>query len=138
MKSIGAQFLGVLALSSGLGVFAFLLSYFVEANIIHDQFWGILIFSAAVAFLVTWINHYFMTHGSTLGMTKIFLLNTMIRMILSLIFITIFLAIGLENQLVWIANFFIVYLFYLTFEIYVIMSNLRAISNEGEKNDQID
>jgi hypothetical protein len=41
----------------------------------------------------------------------------------------------LENEVIWIVNFFVVYLFYLVFEIYSIISNLRANSNDGENND---
>lgn len=66
---------------------------------------------------------------------NLFIAITGIRMIMSLIFVLIVVYNGLENRAVWVANFFAIYLFYLVFEIYSIMSNLRAISNEAENND---
>ena len=103
------------------------------SSIIHEQIWPIVIFSAVIGVLVLGITIYFMRNGAQMGMVSIFMASTALRMILSIIFITVVFFQGLENQLVWISDFFAVYLFYLVFEIYTIMSNLRAISNEGEK-----
>ena len=44
-------------------------------------------------------------------------------------FIGITLFLGIENQILWVADFFAIYLFYLVFEIYTILSNLRQISS---------
>jgi hypothetical protein len=41
----------------------------------------------------------------------------------------------LENIILFIANFFILFLFYLIFDIYFIISNLRQISKRPNLNE---
>lgn len=43
-------------------------------------------------------------------------------------FIGILVLMGLENIILFIANFFIIFLFYMIFDIYTFLSNLRPIS----------
>ncbi|MCE7996531.1 MAG: hypothetical protein HEP71_31455 [Roseivirga sp.] len=132
MNILAQQFIRILVLTAiiiglilGLGALGL-------NNIIHEDIWSIVIFSSLVGVGVAFVNMYFVKKGSQLGLVNVFLATTAFRMMLSIIFITIVFYLGLENAQVWIANFFVIYLFYLVFEIYTIMANLRAISNEGE------
>ncbi len=104
-------------------------------NLVHSGIWGIIIFSSLVGLGVALVNMYFVKGKVQINLVAVFMGTTLFRMLASIIFITIIFFQGLENQIVWIADFFAVYLFYLVFEIYSIISNLRAISNEGENND---
>ena len=56
------------------------------------------------------------------------LLGMIIRILSSLVFIGILVVLGLENIILFIANFFIIFLFYMIFDIYIFISNLRPIS----------
>ncbi len=114
---------GVIYLTRALGA----------SHLVHEGIWDIIIFSSLVGVGVAGLNMYFVRRGSDQGIVNVFLATTVFRMLLSIIFITLNFFGGLENEVVWIGDFFVVYLFYLVFEIYSIISNLRAISNEGEK-----
>ncbi|OEK07260.1 hypothetical protein BFP71_04195 [Roseivirga misakiensis] len=107
----------------------------IEASekFIHPGIWTIVIFSALLGMLVVAVGHWGLTTLDAQTRTNLFLGLTVMRLLLSMIFIGIVVFAGLEGKVLWVANFFAVYLFYLVFEIYTILSNLRAISTEGEK-----
>lgn len=132
MNILAQQFIRILALTAVIVGLILGLGAVGLDNIIHEAIWPIVIFSGLVGVGVAFVNMYFVKKGSQLGLVNVFLATTAFRMLLSIIFITVIFYLGLENQLVWIGDFFVVYLFYLVFEIYTIMSNLRAISNEGD------
>jgi hypothetical protein len=132
MNILAQQFIRILILTAIIVGLVLGLRALGLDSIIHEEIWPIIIFSAIVGVGVAFVNMYFVKKGSQLGLVNVFLATTAFRMLLSLIFITVTFYLGLENAQVWIGNFFVVYLFYLVFEIYTIMSNLRAISNEGE------
>ena len=100
---------------------------------LHSGLLGIVIFSALLGLLIAFMAGWGLHNLDAQSRPNLFIAITGIRMIISLIFVLIVVYNGLEKRTLWVANFFAVYLFYLVFEIYTIMSNLRAISNEGEK-----
>lgn len=102
-------------------------------GVLHSGLLSIVIFSACLGLLIAFIAGWGLQNLDAQTRPNLFIAITGIRMIISLIFVLIVVYGGLENRTIWVANFFAVYLFYLVFEIYTIMSNLRAISNEGEK-----
>ena len=102
-------------------------------KIFHSGLLSIVIFSAFLGLLIAFMVGWGLHNLDAGNRTNLFIAITGIRMIVSLIFVLIVLYNGLDNQMVWVINFFAVYLVYLVFEIKVIMSNLRAISNEGEQ-----
>lgn len=91
-----------------------------------------MIFSAVLGIIVVAIAHWALSSFDAQSRPNIFIGLTVLRMLLSMIFLGAVLYIGLEERVLWVVNFFVVYLFYLVFEIYTILSNLRAISGEGE------
>ena len=105
------------------------------SDTIHDGIWNIIIFSGLVGVGVAGINMYFVKKTDGSNLVPVFLGTTVFRMLFSIVFISLTFFQGLENEVVWIADFFVVYLFYLVFEIYSILSNLRANSNDGKNND---
>ena len=100
---------------------------------LHSGLLGIVIFSALLGLLIAFMAGWGLHNLDAQSRPNLFIAITGIRMIISLIFVLIVVYNGLEKRTLWVVNFFAVYLFYLVFEIYTIMSNLRAISNEGEK-----
>ena len=53
-----------------------------------------------------------------------------VRMILSLIFLFVFVLYKVENVFLFVINFFLCYFFYMIFEIYYLLGNLRANSKQ--------
>ena len=100
---------------------------------IHSQVWPIIIFSALLGLIVAFIADWGIRNMDAQSRPNLFLGLTALRLIISMIFIGIMIFSGLEDRIIWVADFFAVYLFYLVFEIYSILSNLRAISAEAVK-----
>lgn len=96
-------------------------------QIIHSSIWGIFGFVVGLSYLVNafalWLYK-----KSPENFLQIKLLGMVIRILSSLGFIAILVVMGVENIILFIANFFILFLFYLTFDIYTFISNLRPIS----------
>lgn len=134
MKSLGRQILDSLVFSLILcGLIFGLQQIEMEKSLVHPQIWSIMIFSLILGIIVVAIAHWALSSFDADMRPNIFIGITVLRMILSMIFLGAVIFIGLEGRVLWVANFFVVYLFYLVFEIYTILSNLRAISGEGEK-----
>ncbi len=100
---------------------------------IHEKVWSIIIFSAILGLIVVIIGDWGIRNMDAQSRPNLFLGLTVLRLLLSMGFVGIVLFVGIENRVIWVANFFAAYLFYLVFEIYSILSNLRAISTEAEK-----
>lgn len=94
---------------------------------IHVDIWKILGFLAITSYLVGLMSLWLLK-GSTENLLQVKLLAMIIRIITSLSFIGIMVFIGTENILLFIANFFILFLCYLVFDIYTFLANLRPIS----------
>ncbi len=134
MKSLSRQIINSVVLFGVLvGLFYLLQSIEATNKLIHPQFWGILIFSFILGLLVVFVGDWGMRNMDAQSRPNLFLGLTVMRLLLSMIFIGIIVFAGLEQRVLWVGNFFMVYLFYLVFEIVTILSNLRAISAEGEK-----
>lgn len=133
MKSLGRQIIESLIFSFVLcGLIFGAQQIEMEKSLIHDQIWSIMVFSALLGVVVVAIAHWALNSFDAQSRPNIFIGLTVLRMLLSMIFLGAVIFIGLEERVLWVANFFVVYLFYLVFEIYTILSNLRAISGEGE------
>ncbi|WP_187175233.1 hypothetical protein [Algoriphagus sp. AK58] len=94
---------------------------------IHKDIFIILGFIVGLSYLVSafalWLYK-----KSPENFLQIKLLGMVIRILSSLGFIAILVVMGVENIILFIANFFILFLFYLIFDIYTFISNLRPIS----------
>jgi Co/Zn/Cd efflux system component len=98
---------------------------------IHHYYHEMIIYSAVVALVVAYFSYFNINSGGPAKYVTVILGSTVIRMILSLVIFLIFLLRGPENRLILVINFLIVYLSYLLFEIYSIITNLRRISKKG-------
>jgi len=134
MQSIGKQIITSLIVSLVLAAIVFGLQQMEStAQFIHEKVWSIIIFSAILGLIVVIIGDWGLKNMDAQSRPNLFLGLTVLRLLLSMGFVGIVLFVGIEDRIIWVANFFAAYLFYLVFEIYSILSNLRAISTEGEK-----
>lgn len=96
-------------------------------QVIHEKIWSIyffiLILSLAISIMSTLLLKSFSEN-----FFNIMVLGTVLRFIASLVFITIIVLPGIPNIILFIGDFFTIFLFYLTFDIYAFLSNLRPIS----------
>ncbi|QRR01740.1 hypothetical protein [Dyadobacter sandarakinus] len=107
-----------------LGIVFFLARYFHADSILHPYIWYILAFFAGLSFF----QHQLMEVGLRNRREKFvtFYMATIAgRIVLSLIFIGVFLYRGLTDSFLFVTNFFALYLFYTCFEIYGLYRNLR-------------
>ena len=103
-----------------------LLSFFLP-QIIHESIWSIFGFVAGLAYFLTVVTRWLYLKSPE-NLLSLKLLGMIIRILSSLGFIGILVVLGLENIILFIANFFIIFLFYMIFDIYIFISNLRPIS----------
>ncbi|MFC5627106.1 hypothetical protein [Algoriphagus winogradskyi] len=94
---------------------------------IHADIWKILSFLAISSYLVG-VMSLWLLKGSSENLLQIKMLGMILRIIASLSFIGIMVFMGTENILLFVVDFFILFLFYLVFDIYTFLANLRPIS----------
>ena len=96
-------------------------------QVIHESIWSIFGFVAILSYLLGVVTQWLYLKSPE-NLLSLKLLGMIIRILSSLGFIGILAVLGLENIILFIANFFIIFLFYLIFDIYIFISNLRPIS----------
>jgi O-antigen/teichoic acid export membrane protein len=107
-----------------LAIVLFLVQHFHYDAWIHPYIWYILSFFVMLSFLIHRLMEYGLRNNREKFVT--FYLSTIVgRLILSIIFIGIFLYSGLTDSFTFVLNFFALYLFYTCFEIYGLYCNLR-------------
>lgn len=123
--------LRILFLTLSLGVLFYLINQFDYHNqLVHDLIYEIVLFSSLIAFVVASFSHFVSRKNDSTDTVLLVIGSTSIRMILSIFVLTFLLFKDPENRLLLVVNFLIVYLFYLLFEIYFIITNLRQISKK--------
>ncbi len=122
-KNMHVQFLLFSVAVAGLiGLFCVLLPI-----IIHEKIWNIYFFMLILSFLISLLNA-FLLKSFAENFFNIIVLAMILRFIGSIAFIGLSVWPEMENILLFIADFFVVFLFYLVFDIYAFLSNLRPIS----------
>ena len=118
------------------GLFFVLQKVDLGKPVVHDKFWFIMVFSALLGFLVIAVAHWGIKNFDAQMRPTVFIGITVMRLLLSMVFIGAAIFLGVEERVLWVINFFAVYLLYLVFELYTILSNLRAISAEAKTQDE--
>lgn len=122
-KNIHLQFLLLSVAVAGLiGLFSVLLPI-----IVHEKIWYIYFFMLLMSFLISLLNG-FLLKSFAENFFNIMVLAMILRFIGIIVFIGIAVWPGMENIILFIADFFVIFLFYLVFDIYAFLSNLRPIS----------
>lgn len=99
----------------------------VLPQIIHSQIWEIYFFLLIMFFLIHVLTG-FLLKASSENFFQISLLAMILRLISSFVFVGIEVWAGMENIILFISDFFVLFLFYLIFDIYTFIANLRPIS----------
>ena len=97
--------------------------------LLHQQKWVILSFFVAYSVLFNRIIELGFKEKRK-NFIQFYLATVALRLLLSIIFIGIELYRGLQQQELFVANFFVLYLFYTIFEIWNLNSNLRQNSEK--------
>ncbi len=126
MKYISSIHFKYLVMSLLLGGIILLLQFLLP-QLIHSSIWIIFGFMAGLSYLLGVVTGW-LYRQSPENLLSLKLLGMVIRILSSLGFIGILAVLELENIILFIANFFIIFLFYLIFDIYIFISNLRPIS----------
>ncbi|MFC3416822.1 hypothetical protein [Algoriphagus hitonicola] len=126
MKLLKNIHLSFLALSVLIYLLILLLQQ-VLPQVIHEEIWMIFGFLAIFSYFITSVALW-LYKKSPENILQIKLLGMLIRVISALGFIGIMVFLGMENILLFISDFFMIFLFYLIFDIYTFISNLRPIS----------
>jgi len=122
-SSIHFNYLMVSLLLAGI---LFLLEFLVP-QLVHSTIWTIFGFMAGLSYLLSVVTGW-LYRKSPENFFALKILGMLIRTLSALGFIGILVVMGLENIILFIANFFIIFLFYMIFDIYTFISNLRPNS----------
>lgn len=104
-----------------------LILQFILPVVIHFKIWEIVAFMAITSFLISLLNAFLLKNFAE-NFFQILVLAMILRFIASLVFIGLQVWPGMANIILFIADFFMVFLFYLVFDIYTFLANLRPIS----------
>ncbi|MFN4144221.1 MAG: hypothetical protein ACK4GN_00235 [Runella sp.] len=107
-----------------IGIVLFTANFFSVGYYIHPQKWEILAFFATLSL----VQHRLMEQGWRNNREKFvqfYLTTVVIKLLLSLIFVGIFLYLKVPDPNSFVLTFFVFYLFYTIFEIYGMVRNLR-------------
>ena len=96
-------------------------------HIIVNSVWAVFLFVLILSYLVSFTSIW-LYKKSPENFLQIKLLGMVIRILAALAFITTWVIGGEENIILFISNFFVLFLFDLVFDIYTFISNLRPIS----------
>lgn len=127
MLSIKIFTVRILALTLILAGIIYVLQNYFFSVWVHHSVWEILSFFT----LLTWLTGAFVQYLMKLSeenSPNILLGATAVRFLASLGFIIIYLLLGVESVIPFVVNFFVIYLFYLIFDIYGLIANLRPHS----------
>jgi hypothetical protein len=100
---------------------------FALPQVVYGSIWTVLLFLAGLHYLVGAVSNW-LYKQSPENLLQIKLLGMVIRILASLGLITWIVLAGEKNIILFISNFFILFLFYLIFDIYAFIANLRPIS----------
>lgn len=124
MKSVLTQ---VIIPTSIAGIFMLMDTIIPDMNLFHTYKWGLLIFFFVQSLLSTLVTDFGMK-TEEVTFQKFYMLSITIRLFLSIILIFIFIFLKAENLIFLVTNFFALYFFYMLFEIYFLLVNLRTNS----------
>jgi hypothetical protein len=127
MKAIKILTLKLFLFSLLIGGIFYVLQEYIKPEWVHESFWTILSFFILLTWLTGMFTHYLLQLSKD-NSVNILLGSIGIRLLASIGFIATMLVIGVENKILFVANFFIIYFFYLLFDIYTLLANLRPNS----------
>lgn len=127
-------------LSIKLLIFTLLLSgavffmQYLELPFIHQYIWYIIGFFFIQSLLTTFIAGKGIKKNSV-NFPPFYFMSMILRLVLTIILAFVFIAIQTPDLNVFVGNFLILYLLFLIFEIYSLLTNLRPDLDKQAKND---
>lgn len=128
MEAVKKLTLKLLIFSLLIAGIIYLLQEFIKPEWVHETMWIILSFFVLLTWLTGMFTHYLLAISKE-NAVSIILGGIVIRFLASIGFVAILLFIGVANLILFVVNFFIIYFFYLLFDIYTLISNLRPNSD---------
>ncbi|MDX5338488.1 MAG: hypothetical protein LPK25_05635 [Cyclobacteriaceae bacterium] len=123
LKNFHVRFLLATILIAGLVV----LLQQILPQVVSTSIWSIFLFVLILSYFVSAGSNW-LYRQSPENFMQIKLLGMVIRILASLGYIAWAVLAGEKNIILFISNFFILFLFYLIFDIYTFITNLRPIS----------
>jgi hypothetical protein len=114
----------LLLLTLCLALVIYFLKNHLFPNWIHEKVWIILIFFSLFT-LLSGIFVLYLIHLSKENTSNILLAASVLRLLASAAFFAVLMFIGIDHQMLFVINFFIVYLSYLLFDMLTLITNLR-------------
>lgn len=127
MKAIKILTIKLFLFSLAVGGIFYLLQEYIKPEWVHESLWTILSFFVLLTWLTGMFTHYLLEISKE-NSVNILLGAIGIRFLASTGFVAIMLFLRLENLILFVVNFFIIYFFYLLFDIYTLLVNLRPNS----------
>lgn len=127
MKAIKILTLKLILLSLLLGGGIYLIQQYIKPTWIHESMWTIMAFFIILTWITGMFTHYLLQLSKE-NSVSILLGGIGLRLLSSIGFVAVMLMLGVENIILFIVNFFIVYFLYLLFDIYMLIANLRPNS----------
>ena len=127
MQSIKILTVRLMIYSLIIGGLVYLLQEYIKPTWVHETVWTTISFFLTLTWLTSAFSHYLIGINQE-NSVNIMLGALGVRFLGSLGYIGIMLFLGVENIILFVANFFVIYLFYLLFDMYGLITNLRPIS----------
>ncbi|PSL02991.1 hypothetical protein CLV48_108100 [Cecembia rubra] len=127
MKQILHLTVKIILLTLFIAGLVYLIDDVFQLNWVHESIWKIISFFLILTWLTGVFSHYLLSISKE-NSANILLGTIGIRFLASIAFIVIMLVLGQENIILFVINFFVIYLFYLLFDMYGLIANLRPIS----------
>lgn len=127
MKQILNLTVKLLLLTLIIAGLVYLIGEVFQLNWVHESIWKIISFFLILTWLTGVFSHYLLSISKE-NSANILLGTIGIRFLASIAFVVIMLVLGQENIILFVINFFVIYLFYLLFDMYGLIANLRPIS----------
>ena len=127
MKQIPNLTVKLLLLTLIIAGWVYLFEDVFQLNWVHESIWKIISFFLILTWLTGVFSHYLLSISKE-NSVNILLGAIGIRLLGSIAFVALMLFLGQENLILFVINFFVVYLFYLLFDIYMLITNLRPNS----------
>lgn len=127
MKAIKILTLKLILFSLLLGAMIYLVQEFLMPTWIHESIWTMMAFFIILTWITGMFTHYLLQLSKE-NSVSILLGGIGLRLLSSIGFVAVMLILDVENIILFIVNFFIVYFLYLLFDIYMLIANLRPNS----------
>jgi hypothetical protein len=127
MKAIKILTLKLFLFSLLIGSVFYILQEYLKPEWVHQSLWTILSFFVLLTWITGMFTHYLLELSKE-NSVNILLGAIGIRFLASTGFVAIMLFLRVENLILFVVNFFIIYFFYLLFDIYTLLANLRPNS----------